>query len=233
MERLKIGIVEDEVLIADNIAMHLQDMEHQITGVAERFEDVIEQMKQEVPDLFLIDIRLKGTKSGLDVARQLMERYGVPFMFLTSNTDKATVKKAMETLPLGYITKPFSFEDLYIAIELAKAKIQLGAHTGRKVEIKNGTDIEWIAVKDILYLEAARSYVTVMMKKGSLVLRQSMGQLLELFTPTEMARIHRSFAVNPHRVESVSSSRVIINGVKLPLGPKHRDDFLQWMREID
>lgn len=232
MTQLRIAIVEDEVLIADNIAMHLENMHHHVVGICERFEHVADLLKEESPDLFLIDIRLKGTKSGLDVAKWLLDRYGVPFMFLTSNTERSTVQKAMELFPLGYITKPFSFDDLYIALELARAKIQLGGHRSRKIEIKNGPDKEWIAVEDILYLEAARSYVTLVMKQGQLVLRQAMGQLLELFKDGEMARIHRSFAVNPHRVESVSSSRVIIGGKKLPLGPKHRDQFLEWMRTL-
>jgi DNA-binding LytR/AlgR family response regulator len=65
-----------------------------------------------------------------------------------------------------------------------------------------------------------------------MVLRQSMGKLLELFQNEEMARIHRSFAVNPHKVESASASRVIIQGKKLPIGPKHREEFLAWIREL-
>ncbi len=60
MKALKIGIVEDEVLIADNIAMHLEDMGHTVVGVAERFEETIDQLHTEAPDLFLIDIQLKG-----------------------------------------------------------------------------------------------------------------------------------------------------------------------------
>ena len=50
MNKLKIGIVEDEVLIAENIAMHLEDMGHRVLGVAGRFEEVITQIKVEIPD---------------------------------------------------------------------------------------------------------------------------------------------------------------------------------------
>ena len=228
---MKIGIIEDEVLIADNIAMHLEDMGHRIIGVAERYEEVLAQIEVERPDFFMVDIRLKGERSGLDVARDLRDRYAVPFLFLTSNTDKNMVSKAMETLPIAYIKKPFSQEDLFIAVELVKAKINLETKSnGRKVEIKDGTSTEWIPMSEILYLEADRSYVSIVTEKVTKVLRQNMGNLLDLFQDKEMVRIHRSFAVNLTKVDSISSTKVIMNGKKLPLGPKYKEDFLDWMR---
>lgn len=232
MEGLKIGIVEDEILIAENIGMHIEDMGHTVSGIAPHFDSAMSLVESRKPDLLLIDIRLKGNKSGLEVAREVKEKYELPFLFLTSNTDRGTLKKALETLPMGYITKPFSYEDLFIAIELVRTKIQLGKEEGRKIEIKNGTQRQWVALNDILFLEAARSYVTIHLKEGNIVLRQALGKLMGDFEAGEMARIHRSFAVNPRNVESVSSTKVIVAGVKLPLGPGYREEFLEWMRKL-
>lgn len=230
---LKIGIVEDEVLIAENITMHLEDMGHTVIGVAGRFEEAIQLVKEHVPDLLFVDIRLRGKESGLDVAREVHQNYGIPFLFLTSNTDKSTIQQAMQWLPLTYITKPFSFEDLFIALELAKTKIELGGvgSNNRKIEIKNGGQTEWVMLHQVLYLEAARSYVTIFLRDRSIVLRQPMGALMEIFNEHEMVRVHRSFAVNPEQVESVSNTKAIINGKKIPIGPKHREPFFEWMRQ--
>ncbi|MCB9235532.1 MAG: response regulator [Bacteroidia bacterium] len=230
MESLRIGIIEDEILIADNIAMHISHMGHEVVGTAGHFQQALELAEGQKPDLLLVDIRLKGSKSGLDVARELMEKHNIPFLFLTSNTDKGTIKRAMETLPLGYITKPFTFDDLFIAIELVRAKIQLGKPKGKKIEIKNGTQIQWVPLNDILYLEAARSYVTIFLVEGSIVLRQPLGNILSDFSAGDMVRIHRSFAVNPTKVESVTGTRVIVAGNKIPIGPGYREEFLAWMR---
>ncbi|MBL4604130.1 MAG: response regulator, partial [Flavobacteriaceae bacterium] len=113
-KKLRIGIIEDEVLIAENITMHLEDMGHVIVGVAGSFDDAISQIKRVTPDLLLVDIRLRGERSGIKIAKELSENYKIPFLFLTSNTDRATIKQAMECFPLAYIRKPFSFEDLFI-----------------------------------------------------------------------------------------------------------------------
>ena len=102
----------------------------------------------------------------------------------------------------------------------------------RTSQIKNGTQIQWVSLDDILYLEAARAYVTIHLAEGSMVLRQSMGNLLAHFEERDMLRIHRSFAVNPRKVEGVSSAKVVISGKKLPLGPGYREEFLEWMRAV-
>lgn len=231
-DKLNIGIVEDEVLIAENISTHLEDMGHHIVGVAQSFMEAMVLIKKSPPDIFLIDIRLRGDRNGLEIARELYEQYKIPFMFLTSNTDRATITQAMEYAPIAYIRKPFSYEDLFIAFELAKVKINLSNSNSRKIEIKNGTEIEWIQSNSVLYLEAARSYVTIYLTDRSIVLRQPMGTLLELFEKDEMVRIHRSYAINPKKVESVSNTKVIIPGKKIPIGPSHREEFLNWMRAL-
>ena len=232
MNKLKIGIVEDEVLIAENITMHLEDMGHRVLGVAGRFEEVITQIKVEIPDFFIVDIRLKGERSGLDVANELYSNHNIPFLFLTSSTDKNTIKQAMEMAPLGYITKPFTFDDLFIALELVKIRIQHRNSKNRQVEIRNGGQLEWIMLNQILYLEAARSYVTIFLKERNIVLRQPMNALIDLFEENEMIRIHRSYAINPESVESISKTKAIISGIKIPIGPKYRDRLLDKMRTL-
>lgn len=223
--KLRIGIVEDEVLTSKSIAIHLKKMGHEVMGVYSRFESVFQGASDAPPDLYLIDIRLKGRKSGLDVAQELQSRQWAPFLFLTSNTDSKMVLEAMKTKPLGYITKPFTYEDLFIGIELAKSKFNFEGQSGRKIEIKVGTQLELLPANEVVFLEAARSYVTIYLESETKVLRQSLGNFLQSFEPGEMVRVHRSYAVNPRKVESASTSRIIAQGHKIPLGPGYRELF--------
>lgn len=123
-QKLHIGIVEDEILIADSIAMHLEDMGHHISGIFQDLDEVIAETK--TPDLFFIDIRLSGEHSGLEIARELKAlNKKTLFIFLTSNSDKETMSKVTECNPVTCVRKPFSQKDLFAAVELAKAKINL------------------------------------------------------------------------------------------------------------
>ena len=232
MNALRIGIVEDEILIAKDVERHLVDMGHAVTGIYPHYKALADSLAAQQPDLFLVDIRLKGEKSGLKVAQLLKEQYGIPFFFLTSSTDSKTIQQAMRTLPVAYLTKPFTYDDLFIAMELAKAKIQSEHATRKKVEIQNGFEYQMLLVDEILYLEAARSYVTIHQKDGELLLRKSMGNLMEAFDEGDMVRVHRSYAVNPINVESVSANKVIVGGKKIPLSTSYKESFLAMLRGV-
>ncbi len=229
---LRVAIVEDEALIAESIAIQLRKMGHEVVAVYSNYDAVVSALSCQEAELFLIDIRLKGARTGLDVARTLQRKQGPPFLFVTSNTDSDTVREAMETLPLGYITKPVSYEDLFIGLELVKAKISLAGSNGRQIEVRNGQEKDWIQIKSIQFLEAGRSYVTIHLAEGQRVLRRSLGNFIKDFRGSEIIRIHRSYAVNPRMVESVMAGKVIVAGHKLPLGPGYRDHFLRTLHQL-
>jgi DNA-binding NarL/FixJ family response regulator len=79
-------------------------------------------IQEKKPDIALLDIELKGTMDGISVGRFLSEKTKIPFIYLTSHTEDDILKRAVNTKPHGYIQKPFSDDDLRIAIELALDK---------------------------------------------------------------------------------------------------------------
>jgi len=74
------------------------------------------------PDIVLMDIALKGEIDGIDTAAQIKKKYNIPVIFVSSNTDEATISRAREIRPDGFIKKPFDDDDLRIAIELGIKK---------------------------------------------------------------------------------------------------------------
>src|ERR1700712_5754080 len=119
MTVLKIGIVEDELVIARTISGTLDELGYSHCGPAINYTEAIEMLELNKPDLLLLDIQLSGKKDGIDVAQKLNELYQVPFIFLTANSDAETIDRAKSVKPHAYIVKPFTKEDLFAAIEIA------------------------------------------------------------------------------------------------------------------
>src|ERR1700748_3650093 len=118
MDKIKIGIVEDEVIIAEGINSTLKQLGYAVAEPACNYTEALTMMAEEKPDLMLLDITLNGSKDGIDLAWKIKELYNIPFIFLTANADAATVKRAKETEPPAYLVKPFNKDELYASIEI-------------------------------------------------------------------------------------------------------------------
>lgn len=118
----KILIVEDEALIAVEIESALRELGYRIAGKARNGDKALDLLASSQPDLALLDIDIKGTLSGIDLARIIRAKYNYPFVFLTAFSDRQTVMSLRDTMPYGYIVKPFSRGELLTTIELALHK---------------------------------------------------------------------------------------------------------------
>jgi len=101
----KILIVEDNALFYNNLARHLQENGFEILPYAPSYEDAIESIQRHQPAIALLDIDLKGDKSGYDVARFLHARTNIPFIFLTRYDDSLHFNQTMPVSPEDYLTK--------------------------------------------------------------------------------------------------------------------------------
>ena len=110
-------IVEDEGIIAADLAACLEDLGYRVTGEAATGEDALRQAAARRPDLVLMDIKLAGEMDGITAAARLREEQDIPAIFLTSHADDATLQRARESQPFGYLIKPFAERELRAAIE--------------------------------------------------------------------------------------------------------------------
>ena len=122
MEKRKILIVEDETITAEDIKEKLKSVGYKITGIASSYDKVLESIDSNMPDLVLMDIKIKGDKNGIETANYVRRHYDIPIIFLTAFSDKELIEKAKNTEPYGYIIKPFTQEGLYSNIEIALNK---------------------------------------------------------------------------------------------------------------
>src|SRR5438045_190655 len=102
MSLLKIGIVEDELIIARTILSTLDELGYLHCGPAISYTEALEMLDNNKPDLLLLDIQLSGKKDGIDVAETVNDVHRIPFIFLTANTDPETIDRAKRVNPHAY-----------------------------------------------------------------------------------------------------------------------------------
>jgi PAS domain S-box-containing protein len=123
MSALKIMIVEDEVIVAKDIQRILKKLGYEAFDPYPNPKKALEAIEKLNPDLLLLDINLKGSQTdGVHLAEEIKQAYNIPFIFLTAFSDKATLERAKQTEPYGYIIKPFEEDDIRTAIEIAYYK---------------------------------------------------------------------------------------------------------------
>ncbi|WP_377473429.1 MAG: response regulator [Microcoleus anatoxicus] len=119
MNPIKILVVEDEVIVAQDIAGRLKKLGYQVIATVSSGEEAMEKINENPPNLVLMDIVLKGDMDGITAAEIIDSKMNVPIVFLTAYADRKTLEKAKLTNPFGYLVKPLQQKDLRVAIEIA------------------------------------------------------------------------------------------------------------------
>ena len=119
MADVKVFIVEDEPLIAEDIASNIRRLNYEVAGIAYDASDVMEMLRKKLPDIVLIDINLNGKQEGIILAKQISNEFSLPFIYITSYSDKKTLEMAKDTQPAGYVVKPFTEAGLFATLEIA------------------------------------------------------------------------------------------------------------------
>ena len=120
----KILIVEDESLVAMDMAHTLKRFGSEVAGIAESGPEASDIVRSVSPDLVLMDILLKGAMDGIEAAAHIREFSDTPYIYITASTDMETLSRARETYAYGYITKPYQDIEVFTAIETALYKVR-------------------------------------------------------------------------------------------------------------
>jgi two-component system, LytTR family, response regulator LytT len=223
----KVLIVEDEVLIARQLIKYLNSNGHECIGHATSYEEALEQFKSIIPDIVLIDIRLYGEKSGIELAKYINENHPIPFIYLTSHFEKGTLEEAKKTRPAGYLTKPYHQETLLTTIEVCLFNSTNVSKITPNIIIQEGKKTHLFSSDEIIYIEADHVYSRIYLLEQTMLLRKSLNDLTSSLPANKFIRVHKSFIVNIKQIKQVSSSFIIINDVKIPVGKKFREEVIK------
>jgi DNA-binding LytR/AlgR family response regulator len=247
-EKVKILIVEDDMIIGAKISMQLTNLGYEVTGIIPRGEEAIVHVTQNKPDIVLLDINLKGDLDGIETATKMQETASIPIIYVTANTDEATFNRAKETRPYAFIGKPIKNLDLQRAIELTIERMAEEFSKSKETEdtsnadtpfilsdrifVKHASKMLRILLTEILYVEADRNYCQIYTKNQKYTLGISLGAFEEKLPSGIFLRIHRSHVVNISHIEEVSEGHVLINGKHLSLGYTFREELLRRLQTV-
>jgi two-component system, response regulator PdtaR len=158
LNQVNLLIVEDDAIIAEDIKDICENAGYKVVSTAFNAAQALLALKSFELDLILLDIHLDDDLNGIDIAVYIKENYpSLPYIFLTSYSDKVTLNEARQVFPSGYITKPFNKEQLLTTIDIALFNF-FHTHHGRSVTkdklnaglVQPVTDREWKIISHIL-----------------------------------------------------------------------------------
>lgn len=234
MSKVKILVVEDEIIIADDICDTLEILGYAPLEPAINYTEAIERIEAESPDIAILDIQLSGKKTGIDLAKKIKNEYNFPFIFLTSNADSLTINEAKKVIPPAYLVKPFTKDDLYTSIEIAL--FNFAGKTGQSVSddvvikdalfFKNKGVFIKLRFDDILLMKSDHVYVEFLLKdKSRQVVRTSLNDVISK-VDNRFIRVHRGYIINTEFLTEIDPNSVRIENDLIPIGKKYRSDLL-------
>ena len=116
MRPLRVLIVEDEFYISLHTRGLLQALGHVVVAVAVTADQAVNIAERERPDVVLMDIRLTGSRDGIDAADEISDRFGIASIFVTANADRETRRRAEAVQPLGFLEKPLTEQRLRLGL---------------------------------------------------------------------------------------------------------------------
>lgn len=234
MDKVKVLVVEDEIIIADNICNVLGELGYLALEPAVNYTEAIQSIKSELPDIAILDIQLSGTKTGIDLAEKIQEEDNFPFIFLTSNADAKTLSEAKKVMPSAYLIKPFSKEELFTSIEVALYNYsqKTGKLEGEGLIVKDAMFIKdngvyhKISFNQITFIKSAHIYVEINLIDGEKYsVRCSLNEIINKLDST-FIRVHRSYIINANYLDQIESSTLKINDEIIPIGKKYRQELI-------
>ncbi|MFK8160853.1 MAG: LytR/AlgR family response regulator transcription factor [Lewinella sp.] len=232
-------IVEDEALFANHIQLLVEDLEHEVMGPAADAETALALVKQQSPDLVLMDINIAGAYDGVETAELIQKEHPCPVIFITAQHDERSFLRASRLGPANFLLKPFEDIQFNRAVQLAlstqptKQQPESNSGEGNDDEflyIKTGHKLRKIPVDEITSVAADGHYCEVFTTANRYLIRMPFQELHERLSVDRFLKTHRGHLVNEQFVESVDlrdSEIVLTTGRRVPLAKREREGFLK------
>ena len=241
MQPCRILIVEDESLVAMDMERMLTELGYDLIPNVNNYTAAVETLNKTKPDLVLLDITLNDVKTGIDLALLLQQQYKIPFIYITSHSDKKTIDQALVTKPNGYLLKPFDANDLYTAIEVALRNFTEQPVSSSDAAallckdalfIKNDKNFVRVDIDDIQWIESEHNYLYIFSQKGKHIIRSNFRDFQQHVPAAKFIQVHKSYMINLNKVDAFSHTDISINGKEIPLSRMYKDEFFACMKRV-
>ncbi len=242
MAKTNVLVVEDEKIVSTDIQLSLKKLGYNVVGAADTGEKAIEQALDKKPDIVLMDIMLKGDMNGIEAATEIRKQMNIPVVYLTAYTDGATIQKAKETEPHGYIIKPFKEVDIHTTIEMAIYKhskevevikerdmlyniVEGGKGETNHIFVKSNSRFVKLRLDEIYFVEALKDYVVINTLEKRYTIHSTMKDIEARLPSDIFMRVHRSFIINVDKISAIEQPNIILENDKkvIPIGGSYKE----------
>jgi DNA-binding LytR/AlgR family response regulator len=221
-------------------------MGYEVTGIIPRGEEALVHVKNNPPDVILLDINLKGELDGIETAREMQKMQNIPVIYLTANADDAHFNRAKDTHPYAFIAKPFKKLDLQRAIELTVSQVSCRDSGGTETDpqkdktfvlsdcifVKHVNSMVKVKIEDILYIEADRNYCRIFSNSKEYLVVMTLKEMDSKLPSRHFLRVHRSYIVSISQVKEVATSHLVIGRKAIPISKSLKEELLKRLQTI-
>jgi DNA-binding LytR/AlgR family response regulator len=234
--KIKCLLVDDEPLALDALESLIHKIpELEIIGKCRNAVEALQVIHARKIDLLLLDIHMPEL-SGIEMLKSLPQPPKV--IFTTAYREYAV--EAFELDVIDYLVKPISLERLIKAINRYHDRLTRvsgppppGSHsTAETIQIYSDKRNHIVPVSSILYVEGLKDYAMVYTDQGRLITRQTLKNLEDILPDQEFIRIHRSYIVPIHRLDSWTTYSVNIKENEIPVGRTYRKSIQRLLENL-
>lgn len=229
MKSINCMIIEDEFPAAELLKGYLQEVPNwNVSVVFDNALDAIHYLSTHSVDVVFVDIKLPKL-SGISFIRTLSNP---PILVITTAYSEHAIE-AFELVVLDYLLKPYSFERFLKTVNRINAQLigestqqetARSSDTVRHIVVTENRERVRLLLDDIDYIESQKEYVKIVCRDRHIVTKIGIAKMAESLPSEDFIRIHRSFIVNKHHIDSHSKSHVTIRANTLPIGRHYRKE---------
>jgi len=238
---IKILIIEDDYIVAENLKENLQEIGYEKIGIANGFQEAESLYIEFRPHLCIIDINLgENSPNGIDFVKKHEIDQHIPIIFLSSYSDIATREKVKDLQIGAFIVKPASKAQIDVSIELAlenfhNHKSELEAPTSfllsnEMIFLRVNDVYQKFKYEDIVYLKAEGSYTQIYTESSTVMISANIGRFLKALNTKNFIRCHRSYAINSLKIQAFNSDHLFVQQksetIEIPIGNQFRSILL-------
>lgn len=240
----RILLVEGNLNLSENIQELLEKNDFEILKAYDSIELDMDFIRENTPDLLLVDINISGKKTGIELANELKRKINKPLVLLSSSSGKDIVSKTRNLMPEGFIVKPFTTKTLITSIELALINFnstQLEKNKGRKSNLtydsneffirENGW-LKKIRENEIHWIKTEGQYSQLFAEGKQYTLRNTAKEILSCLNENHFQRVHKSYIINLKKIDAINSSIVKIQNSEIPIGRNFYKDLLNSINKV-
>lgn len=236
---MRILVVEDEELYADQIEMLLDKMGHEVIDVCAGSRKALDILKSKKIDLILMDIHIKGEYDGIELADLVNREHEVPIIFISSIKDDLTFNRVKRVNARNFILKPFDQLQLQRAIELAIITPSIEEDHGDSINehhiyVKNRNKIEKVELKDVCFLKSEGHHTNIYTNVKRFLIRRPIIDVAEELSSSKFIQTHRSYMINIEKIDSIdlAESTIYMGEYSIPISKRNRSSVIKALGAI-